>query len=110
MKAILFLVFPVLAFSEISPDLLRECSNANYQACLRVGEIRMNQYSPDYDPSLAFQYLQSACNANIASGCFKLHTYYDMKSDKERSRYYLKRSCDLGNSSACFLYNKFRGD
>lgn len=110
MKKILLIVLPSLLLAEISNDLYRDCSNAKYDACYKIGSARMDISSPDYNPSLGVSYLESACNAGISYGCSSLSSYYDKKGDKQRSKSYLKKSCDLKDSWSCYLYNQKRGD
>lgn len=108
MKKIFFFLLPSLLFAEISNDLFRDCSNANYIACAKIGAIRMDVMSPDYDPSLALSYLSSACNGSVVSGCSLLSKYYASKGDNDRSLHYLKKSCDLKDSLSCYLYHEKR--
>lgn len=105
MKKMLFLfLLPLLLFAEISNDLFRDCSNGNYKACSTIGSMRMNKYSPDYNPSLALDYLSSACHGSVSAGCFNLGLYYSSKGDNDRSMIYFKKSCDLGDYVGCARY------
>lgn len=109
MKKILLFLLPVFLFAEISNDLFRDCSNGNYQSCFKIGSIRMDITSPYYDPSLALDYLNSACNGSVASGCYLLSNYYKSKGEFDRSLYYLKRACELKDAMSCYSYHQKRG-
>lgn len=110
MKKILLFVLPSLLFAEISNDLFRDCSNAKYSSCAKIGDMYMNINSPDYNPSSGLDYLNSACISSVPSACYSLARYYDSKGDNQRSLSFYKKSCDLKNSIGCYYYHQKRGD
>lgn len=101
----LIILIPIIINAQIPNDLLRDCALGKNEKCAEIGEIRMDKYGPDYDPSLAISYLERGCNVSGYS-CFKIAEYYKEKNDIERSKSYFKKACQLKHPVACYKLNE----
>ena len=54
--------------------------------------------------------MQDACERNISDACYNLGAIYSgedgLKPQLEKSKYYLKKACELDNDMACVLLDK----
>lgn len=104
MKKFLFILVPSFLLAEVSNDLLLDCSHNDYRACAKIGSIKMNPYSADYNPSKAISFLKNSCdNGHLVESCISLSKYYSSSSTSDIDKYtlYLKKSCDLKDAFSC---------
>ena len=54
--------------------------------------------------------MQDACERNISDACYNLGAIYsgedELKPQLKKSKYYLKKACELDNDAACELLDK----
>lgn len=103
---LLIFLFSSLLMAEIPNDLFRDCSQGKYSSCYQIAKKQLDLSSPDYNPSLGRDNLNSACNGLYAPACFVYGRYFEKNGDKGLAMTYYKKSCDLGDSSGCYHYNK----
>ncbi len=83
----------------------KACGNKIYEACVKLGIL----YKSDYNKTMrkeAVKLFNTACDNNIASGCFELAAIYYQgeiirKSLKKAKKLY-EKACSLQNASSCY--------
>lgn len=109
MKKTLFLLLPLFLFGEITSNDLYLCNQGDYQKCQEVGHNYLNKFSSDYNPDRSQFPLKKAClYGSLSQSCVYLSSFYYSKNDFSSQKEYLKKACDLGDSTSCYRFNNFR--
>jgi TPR repeat protein len=97
----------LLAASLLSSCLSRQVSVVD-PACAQGIEI-LNSAKTDQDLHEARSLFETSCMLGHGSGCFHLALMYDRglggHEDQQTALQLLQRSCDLGESKGCSLFN-----
>ena len=93
----------------------KECANDIAASCKRLGMIYKAEMYGTNDPGRAFALEKKAfnlfkklCDSDDSEGCFQVATSYyigaqeAIKINWSKAKKYYKKSCDLGESSACW--------
>lgn len=109
MLKILFLLLPVFLLGEITSNDLYLCNQSDYSKCEEIGIKYLTKFGSDYNVDRAEFPLKKSCiYGNSSKSCYMLSNFYYSKKDYSARERYLKKSCDLGDSSACYYYNQLR--
>jgi len=93
---------PNYAFNFLS----KACSNDNsdYDKCMNYG----NYYLKLNKPKKSVTFYKILCNKNQEKSCNILANLYlagkQIAYDKDKSKFYFKKSCQLGNNKSCLTY------
>ena len=84
----------------------RACDLGDAEGCIKIADLYYNGIEISQNRPKAYTFYEKACDLNHGWGCFKLGMGHagggdDIRLDRSKADFYLKRACDLGKEDAC---------